>query len=291
MTISIIIVNYNGLHFTRQCIESFYRFHETDSAEVIIVDNNSTDGSQDKLRKLFPAIHFIELSENRGFGVANNAGAKEAKGEILFFVNNDTLFVNEVLTGLKHELISNSHYAVVAPKLLNEDRSNQVSYGEYPSISNERDTKKKSDKTLSQLHQIANSDPSVIKPWVTGAAMMVKRAMFDLIGGFDEEYFMYFEDIDLCATFSHFGYASVYVPSVQLVHLGGKSYQKQDEQILFEYRRSQIRYYDKHASLLQRSLVRMYVAGKYLPLIFISKKRKLAKNVLFSLFRIHHRVK
>ena len=108
MNSSIIIVNYNGLGYTRRCIESLFRFHNPDSIEVIVIDNNSSDGSQTELPILFPSIKFISLSENRGFGAANNAGAKVAKGNILFFVNNDTLFTDETI-GKLYDILSSKN--------------------------------------------------------------------------------------------------------------------------------------------------------------------------------------
>ena len=264
MNTSIIIVNYNGLRFTQQCLESLYRFHAPGTVEVIVVDNNSSDGSQNKLPRLFPAINLVPLPENRGFGAANNIGAKKAKGDFLFFVNNDTIFTEETVDALQQMLLKQNEHGIVGPKLLNEDSSFQRSFGEFPSIRNEL-----AEKRLAGNHssQVTTSEQPVRKDWVTGAAFMIKRELFEAVGGFDDGFFMYFEDIDLCRTLAERGLWSLYVPAVAMIHLGGKSYGAKDRRITMEYRRSQLRYYDKHNSRFQRFMVRSYIILKFIPKI------------------------
>ncbi len=289
MNVSVIIVNYNGFAFTHQCLESLFRFHTSDSFEVIIVDNNSSDGSQIELPKLFPQINFISLPENKGFGAANNVGAKVAKGNLLFFVNNDTLFIDESLGKLNEILSSQNDYGIVGPKLLNEDRSFQFSFGKFPTLGNEHEAKRISNDFLLQSKEEVSSDHPIKKDWVTGAALMIKRELFETVGGFDEQYFMYFEDIDLCRRSSAKGFLSLYVPSVHLIHFGGRSYGNKDEQIVFEYRRSQLRYYDKHNSFLQRFIVRIYIIIKFLPKMFVKTEKTLASNIIELVFLTYNK--
>ena len=287
MNVSVIIVNYNGLAFTRQCLESLFRFHTSDSFEVIIVDNNSSDGSQIELPKLFPQINFISIPENKGFGAANNVGAKKATGEFLFFVNNDTLFIQETIEKLTNFLSSHNTYGIVGPKLLNENSSFQLSFGNFPSMQTELRAKNMAESYFLQSKEEIVSNKPIRKDWVTGAALMIRRKVFESIGGFDEQFFMYFEDIDLCKAMSTKGYQSLYVPFVNLIHLGGKSYEKINDKILYEYRRSQLRYYDKHNFLFQRIIVRVYIFLKFLPKIFIKTDNKNSMNILRLVFSNH----
>ena len=280
MKVSVIIVNYNGLHYTQQCLKSFYRFHETTSVEVIVVDNNSSDGSQSILPKEFPEIVFIPLPVNRGFGSANNAGAKKAQGELLFFVNNDTLFIEECISRLERIFWSKNEYGIVGPRLLNEDSSIQRSYGRYPSIKNEYNEKNLLNHDGLESKQAKLSENISIQDWVTGAAFLMKHTLFEDIGGFDENYFMYFEDIDLCKTIESKGLFSVYVPEVKIIHLGGRSYGNRDGIVLYEYRRSQLRYYRKHNSFLQSGAIRLYLILKYIPKVFRTSMREVAVKVL-----------
>lgn len=283
MNTSIIIVNYNGLRFTQQCLESLFRFHAPGTVEVIVVDNNSSDGSQNELPRLFPAINLIPLPENRGFGAANNIGAKKAKGDFLFFVNNDTIFKDETVVALQRMFLNQSELGIVGPKLLNEDGTFQRSFGEFPSIRNEF-----AEKRMAGNHSAeeSTSEQPVRKDWVTGAAFMIKRGLFEAVGGFDDGFFMYFEDIDLCRTLAKKGLSSLYVPAVAMIHLGGKSYGAKDRRITMEYRRSQLRYYDKHNSWIQRCMVRLYIFIKFLPKIIehggINQMIDLMKIVLTS---------
>jgi GT2 family glycosyltransferase len=286
--VSIIIVNYNGFPFTRQCLESLFRFHNPDTIEVIVVDNNSSDGSQTELPKLFPSINFIAFTENRGFGAANNAGAKSANGEFLFFLNNDTLFFEETIGKLKELLFFKKNYGIVGPKLLYEDNTFQISFGNYPTISKEIGAKKIAKNYSLESKEEVISDQPIEKDWVTGAALMIKRDLFEMVRGFDERYFMYFEDIDLCRRINKNDYKSIYVPSISLIHYGGKSYGKKDDYIISEYRRSQLRYYDKHNSFYQRTMLRLYMVFKYLPKLFVKSQNKLAMNILKLIISKHN---
>ncbi len=288
MIVSIIIVNYNGLRFTRQCLESIFRYHSPDTVEVIVVDNNSTDGSQAELSETFPSIKIIKLSENKGFGAANNAGAKIAKGDFFFFVNNDTIFMDETVYKLKKILSSQKDWGIVGPKLLNEDRTFQLSYGNFPSILKEYRTREIANDYSLQLKEDIPSEKPVEKDWVTGAALMIKKDLFNTIGGFDDRYFMYFEDIDLCRTARKNGFHSFYIPSISIVHFGGKSYVKSNSTILYEYRRSQLRYYDKSNSFMQRIMIRLYLILKFLPKVFSKTDNTLALNILKLVFSTHN---
>jgi N-acetylglucosaminyl-diphospho-decaprenol L-rhamnosyltransferase len=286
--ISIIIVNFNGLQYTRQCLETIFQYHAQQNIEVIVVDNNSSDKSQSELTRLFPQITLISLPENRGFGAANNIGAQKAKGDLFFFVNNDTLFNNEAIESLGAILSSQHQYGMIGPKLLNGDRSFQRSFGKFPTLKTEFLTKNGAESYPEpSIEEMASSQP-IEKDWITGAAIMIKRELFEMIGGFDEHYFMYFEDIDLCKTLNERGYKTYYLSSVTMIHLGGKSYGKKNERVLFEYRRSQLRYYDKHNSILQRIMVRAYILFKFFPKIFLSTEHKNSIKILTLIFSSHN---
>ena len=132
--------------------------------------------------------------------------------------------------------------------------------------------------------KIDTNHQPITKDWVTGAALMIRRELFESVKGFDERYFMYFEDIDLCKRVKSNGYGILYYPKTSLVHLGGKSYQKKDSNIVFEYRRSQLRFYDKQLTLVQRILVRIYLFTKYLPAMFSPTHHGLGIRVLKLIF-------
>lgn len=269
MTVSVIIVNFNGMSFTRECLTSFRRWHPEEDHEVIVVDNASSDGTVQALRSEFPWVRCIPMEINRGFGAANNVGAAGSKGEFLFFVNNDTVFTQELVTTLVREFKSDVKAGMLAPTLMNADGTVQRSVGEYPTIASERRMRRDAGK----------SENPEGYDWVTAAAVMVRRSAFEQVHGFDERFFMYFEDVDLCRRIAHAGYSIRRTSAVSLIHLGGKSYGAKDARIAAEYRRSQLRYYDKHNSIVQRTLLRGFLLAKYLPMIITAEDRDLAYRV------------
>jgi GT2 family glycosyltransferase len=130
---SVILVQHNNIHLTREAIRSFISFHPA-GYEFIVVDNGSTDGDLDDLRREFPGLQLIRNNENVGFGVANNQGATVAKGEILFFLNNDTVTTSEMLSAISLEFDRDPQIGVIGPKLLDPDGCFQLSSGELPSF-------------------------------------------------------------------------------------------------------------------------------------------------------------
>jgi GT2 family glycosyltransferase len=269
-TVSVIIVNFNGAKYTGACLASLFRYHPRETLDVIVVDNHSSDGSVESLTKEFPDVRFIALEENKGFGAANNAGVKHALCERLLFVNNDTLFIEEIITGLGNALNADPKNGMVGPKLLNEDRTFQRSFGPFPTVVTEYRMKQSSAEPQ-HIDDLADAATCTVD-WLTGAAFMMDKTVFNAVGGFDERFFLYFEDIDLNKKVRNEGYKICYVPSVQLIHLGGRSYGSMNPAIAFEYRRSQLHYYDTHNSAAQSLLLRGYIAVKYLPKLFSAER-------------------
>ncbi len=272
--VSVIIVNYNGGIYTEQCLLSLKQFAPSLDYEVIIVDNNSADGSGHRLKKDFPEHQVFLLEQNQGFSSANNFGVMKACGDFLFFVNNDTLFTSDIITPLAVFMKQNETNGIAAPSLSNEDGSFQISYGKFPSLLNEWKTKR-------EVVVSGNIE------WVTGAAMMVRRSVFEQAGGFDEKYFMYFEDIDLCFRVLRNGFSIKYFQELSLIHLGGKSYDVSNAKIQTEYRKSQLRFYDKFRSIPQRIFLRIYLFLKFAVRFLTASGKKTSAVILASLFKSH----
>jgi GT2 family glycosyltransferase len=279
MTVSIIIVNYNGCALTRQCLGSI-REHIAGPVEVVVVDNASSDDSRQVLPGLFPNVRFVWLDDNRGFGYANNRGAEHATGDILFFLNNDTILTSDPLGALIDRFAADADCAIAAPKLLNRDGSFQLSFGEFPDIQTEARTRSISRDPAAIRRLEPQQTAPVRKDWVTGAALLIRGTMFRNIGGFDERFFMYFEDSDLCKRVANTGASVWYCPSVSLIHLGGSSYTKKDPRISLEYRKSQILYYQSHHSLIQRMMLFVFLWLKYVPRLADAGERKSAWMIL-----------
>ena len=287
MTCSIIIVNYNGLAHTREAITSVVQ-HSQES-ETIVVDNCSSDGSVEALRTEFPQIKLVASETNRGFGSGCNLGALQARGEYLFFLNNDALLSEDTPAVLRNIMKSHPRCGACGPRVVNPDGSYQLSFGRHPSLSSERNARR-----LQRLPKHRRDQLAVFyerqfanKPvdWISGAALMVRRDAFLKIGGFDESYFMYFEDADLCKRIRDIGMEVIYFPKTTLIHKGGESYPAKNPKIRLEYRRSQLRIYDKSRSLLTCLLIRCYIFVKFFPGLMTASERQLSLSVMGLLLK------
>jgi len=262
MDVSVVIVNYNGYEHTRNAVLSILQYSA--GSEIIVVDNCSTDGSGRVLQKEFPQTTVIIEAENRGFGFGCNRGAEAAKGKYLFFLNNDTLLSEDSPLILAAYLEKNPAVGACGPKLLNQDGTFQISFGLEPSILNEWIVKhwqhpRKTGRgaisaSLEQRYAGGKID------WVTAAALMMRKDLFERLNGFDESFFMYFEDAELCKRIREMGYSVVYLNTTSVTHLRGQSAKDGTSSINREYRRSQIYYYRKHRSLAAQLILRMYLA-------------------------------
>lgn len=199
--VSIVVVNYNGRRWIKSCFESIY--HQTyKNFEIIFIDNASTDDSINFLKKNYPKIRIIENKTNIGYGCANNLGANKAAGEILFFLNNDTVLGNDTLEKL-YIYKKQNNLNVLGPNILDY-------YG--------KDIHSGHKCTIDYTGYLGYGKKTF---FIDGCALMMgKRDFFDL-GGFDEKYFMYSEDIDLCWRAHLFGMKVGVCNNTSLKHFAG----------------------------------------------------------------------
>jgi hypothetical protein len=252
--ISVILVQHNRGDLTCACIDSLLRFRPT-GYEIIVIDNASTDGSGEMVRRRFESVQCIQQANNIGFGAANNAGARAAGGDLLFFLNNDTFALSDPLTPLGEYMQAHPGCGAAGIALRNPDGSPQSSLGRWPLIRTEWLMKR--GRGLYDPAEYASVD------WLTGAALCVRREVFESVGGFDEGFFMYFEDVDLCRRIADAGSARHFIPSIEMVHVGGASQSAGLRPAMqLAYRRAQRRYYAQHASPLQQQLLRLYLGLK-----------------------------
>jgi len=255
--ISVVTVQYNHASLTRSAVESIQAWHNG-GFEIIVVDNCSTEpGARDATSSL-PGCTVIFNAVNAGFGRANNLGALQATGEILFFLNNDTRLTGSVFPELEGYFAAHPRCGVVGPRLVNPDGSPQRSTGKAPTF-------------LSLLGMKRGSDPfsgrrSSERGWVSGAALAIRKEAFDAVGGFDERYFMYYEDVDLCARVRRAGYEIHAAPEISIEHSGGGSQPGGlSPFVRTEYRRSQLLLFRAHASAADNALLRLYLLARFLP--------------------------
>ncbi|MBI4090909.1 MAG: glycosyltransferase family 2 protein [Candidatus Komeilibacteria bacterium] len=260
MDISIIIVSWNVRDLLHRCLLSIEKDGARLSHEVIVVDNNSTDGSQDLVRARHPGAHLIALDSNRGFATGNNIGLRRARGRYVFFLNPDTEVVSGALAGLARYLDEHADVAMIAPMLTNPDGSYQEGQVRRdPHILPEILTVLKINHLTRSLapfraYYRADFDPTREQDveQIMGAAMFVRRSAIDRIGAFDERFFLWFEEVDLCLRFRNAGERIRFVPSFRVVHHGGKSFSKRqpyERQLI--HNRSRTYFFRKHHGPLQ----------------------------------------
>lgn len=269
--LSIIIVNYNGAQFIDTCLESIFESETSFGYEVIVVDNESKDDSLNVLRRYKDRIILKENKINTGFGYANNQGAKIASGEYLFLLNNDTKLEKntmQLLVDFYKDKETSEKVGLISPKLLNEDGSLQC-HGS------------------SLGHGRFKKGVPVKVSFLAGAAVVISKKVFESVGGFDENFFFYNEDLDLCKTLLKKGYTLYYFPLAQLIHYGGLSTTFRRVGSLIEGYRGGIYIAEKHyplgVSLLYRIVLLFDILIKLIfhgALFFRPKSREWVKGYL-----------
>jgi len=268
---SVIIVQFNNFSLTKEAISSFIKHHKSSGYEIILADNGSMNFDKSEFQKLFPEIVILDLKENTGFGKANSLAADIAKGDILFFLNNDTVTDSEYLSKVEEKFHNDPEIGIIGARLLNKDFTYQLSHGKLPSFSREFIDKliyyafeKKLKWPVKYL--TSKYEKEQYTDWVTGAALFIKKDVFIKAGGFDEKFFMYFEDKELCKKTLVLNKKIIYFPEVSLVHLkGGSSSVGNPSYTDREYRKSQIYYYKKHRHQAESILLSIFLkfSGKY----------------------------
>jgi GT2 family glycosyltransferase len=210
--VSIIIVNYNGLKYCNDCFRSL-RELSYPNYEVLMVDNFSTDGSVDYINHNFPEVKIIKLEKNLGFAKANNIGANNAKGDYLFFVNQDTVLDRNCLSELVQRMQSDPAIGICGCKIMYWNEKNVINSTGL--IANKICFVW--DRGSFELDQGQYDDQNEVLS-VCGAAMLIRKDLFLDLGGFDVKYFMYYEDLDLGIRAWLFGSKVVYVPEAIVYH-------------------------------------------------------------------------
>jgi GT2 family glycosyltransferase len=229
LDLSIIIINWNSAAFVRKCLQSIYSGTKGYVFEVIIVDNASFDECGEMVRKEFPATRFIGSTLNLGFAKANNLGAGAATGRNLLFLNPDTEVIGDSLLRMVSFLDARADAGVVGCRLLNTDRSLQTSCVQaFPSILNQALDSEYLRRAFPHLRlwgmQALLSDDKPAEVEVTsGACLMIKSDVFQVVERFTSNYFMYAEDADLCFKVKKAGWKNYYLSSASVVHHGGRS--------------------------------------------------------------------
>lgn len=248
--ISIVVVTYNSGGVVGRCLEAL---HAHTSHEVVVVDNASADGTADMIQRDYPGTHVVRRRSNGGLSAAINDGVAAASAAHIMQLNPDVVVESDVFTPLAHYLAEHPDVGVVAPKLLNDDGTLQMSCRAFPGYSTALFnrysllTRLLPGNRYSRDYLMVDFDHANEREvdWVSGAALMFPRAVFDRIGGWDAGYFMFNEDVDFCHRVRDAGYRVVYQPAVAVYHSIGAS-KSASTKLIVERHRSMWRYYRKY---------------------------------------------
>jgi len=241
MDVSIIIVNYNTTQLLIDAIDSVFTKTKDVKYEIIVVDNNSSDCPQNILSEKYnDRIIYLGLSENIGFGRANNEAAKIAKGRNLFFLNPDIILLNNAVKILSDYLDNNPNVGCCGGNLVNRDIEPNHSFKRYfiPSIFDEINQLffNLPEKLLYGKNVIYNYTNKPLKVgYITGADLMFRKELFDRLHGFDPDFFMYYEESELEYRVKKENYNIICVPYARILHFEGKSFSSNIEKLKKSY--------------------------------------------------------
>ena len=277
MQLSIITINYKKPELTIACLTSLYSQYkeqfEKNIFELLIVDNYSEDNSVETLEKeikkqKYKNVSVLAHSENNGFGGGNNFGARSAKGDVLLFLNNDTV-VGKGLTDMLVFLLDNEHIGVLGGILKNTDGTMQVSYDSFYSLPKVL-LLLLGTQRLEKMYKNENMPKKV--DWVKGACLMMRKELFNTLGGFDEGIFMYTEDMELCYRIYKLGKQIWVYPDVAILH---KDQGSSDRTFaIVQIYQGIMYFYKKHRSWIEQQVVKLLLQTKAVLLVLLGKLTK-----------------
>ena len=287
MQLSVIILNYNVRYFLEQCVQSVQKALTNLDAEIIVVDNNSTDDSCEMMKRLFPHIKLIENPVNVGFPKGNNIAVAEAKGEYICILNPDTVVAEDTFEKILNSqfTIHNSQLGIIGCKLIDgtgnflpeSKRGVPTPWVAFTKIFGLYKISSFFGKYYAQ-HLTENQSGKV--DILVGAFMVLKRDLYLQIGGFDENCFMYSDDIDLSYMIQKLGKENFYFHDTSVIHYKGESTVR-DEMYLKRFREAMQFFYKKH---FKKSLIFdvMMQVGSFFFTIFKQKQQKNSSKKIFQ---------
>ena len=269
--ISIIIVNYKVKEYIIPCIESIYKYTSKSLRyEILVIDNNSNDGSIDAIKSQFSEVKIYQNTENIGFSKAVNQGAETAIGKYIFILNPDTKLIEDSISILFTFLEKNETVAVVGPAIVTESGIKQQSYWKEPTLIN----------TILSIYHLdflnykknyrnEIGDKTILVDSISGGAFFVQRDVFQNLNGYHPNLF-WMEDIDFCTKVRKLDNKIIYYPETKIIHYGGKSAEKDLHIAISNQLLSKIKYFKLHHSGIETIILTVAI-------LFIA----LIKSILF----------
>jgi GT2 family glycosyltransferase len=253
--VSIVIVTWNGKKYALECLDSLRPVRL--KLEVIVVDNASTDGTPDAIRETYPEVKLIQNTENWGFAKANNIGMAEATSDILCLVNSDVVVSSGCLEKMVAFMRANPSVGVLGPKMLSPTGGVGQSVNQFPTVWNYLcfalgfhllmpNSKAFGGYILAGYPYDKTEDVDVLTGWF----WMIPRAALEQVGGLDEQFFMYGEDLDWCYRFVKAGWRVVFFADAESLHYGAASSGQAHSRFYVEMVRANLQYFQKHHGTL-----------------------------------------
>jgi GT2 family glycosyltransferase len=273
MDVSIIIVNYNTGNLTKACINSIFEKGKAIQLEVFVIDNASTDNSIDILQS-DDRIILLPNAENLGFGKANNIGIKLAKGRNILFLNPDTLLVNNAVKVMSDFLDTHSYAGACGGNLLGEDLQPVKSFSRFfPGLEEELNdwSGHRYERLRYRNNTFYNNSGKALKvAFVSGANMMVKKKVIDVTGGFDQDFFLFYEETELSMRIRKAGYLIYSLPDAKIIHLVSRSFNLPESKAKAYYMSRQI-YYKKVFPVYKIKFLNFLFVSHHLFRAFLAK--------------------
>ena len=249
-SVAVVIVSYNCRDELDACLQSIATHDPAHGSQICVVDNGSSDGTPQRVRDRWPGVQLVEPGANLGFARGNNVGIRATRSDLVLLLNPDTLVGRNAISTLVARLEADSRVAVAGPRLVDDAGTPELSFGWTMSPLGE--LRQKIVSGLYHRHVAAavrrverwTQEPGE-REWLSGACLLVRRADLEAVGLFDERYFMYTEDVDLCVSLRALGKTVVFVPDAVVTHLRGRSAARNPHTERLR-RQSQLAYYAKH---------------------------------------------
>jgi N-acetylglucosaminyl-diphospho-decaprenol L-rhamnosyltransferase len=261
--VSVIVVSFNTRDDLLRCLGSL-REHVRVPHEVIVVDNASEDGSAATVRAHHPEAVVIENAQNLGFGAANNRGLAQARAPFVLLLNSDAEVRPGAVEALLERLEAHPEEGAIGPRTVDGDGVIQVSFGppltplrEWGQRRLVRGVKARRRAALARAEALAAHEHE--PAWLSASCLLARKEALQAVGGFDEGFFLYEEDVDLCLRLGRAGWGILFTPAAQVVHHLGRSMARTPGRARVEYHHSHLRYYRKHNGLNATLVLRGYL--------------------------------
>jgi N-acetylglucosaminyl-diphospho-decaprenol L-rhamnosyltransferase len=262
--VAAVIVNYNSGALLLGCVRSV---RADGVADIVVVDNGSTDGSLDALAAADVPARVLRMARNLGYGSAANRGVAATTSTYVLVMNADTVVEPGMVKGLVAALEADPHLGVIGPRLDNSDGTLYPSVREFPKLGDAIGHAFLVDlmpnNPFTRRYRMLDWDHREARRvgWVSGACFLARRQAFDAVGGFDEAYFMYLEDVDLCWRLSRAGWAAAYEPSAGVMHVQGVSTARAPYRMVLAHHRSMVRFWWRSTRPTHRLMAPLVALG------------------------------